>query len=446
MSTSPIVALIGRPNVGKSSLFNALTNENREAITGDQAGITRDRHYGRMKLENGTISLVDTGGLHGQLLQEDGGGKNHYFNLTSPQAHTAIEEATLILLVVDIREGRLPLDEEIARYLRSHNKEFWLLLNKCDSSKQEKLSGEFYPLGFHPDHIFPVSAAHRLGLSHLKQQIEKKLLIRTSPPSPLETKSKIVILGGPNVGKSTLLNRLLKAPRAVVSPFPGTTIDPLEEIIDVAGRPVGIIDTAGIRKKRLIADPIEAASVEQSFASMGEADIVLYMIDILKGPGHQDRRLIDLALDRGKSVIVLLNKIDLMTKKMQEYPREMLPCKDFCDLLPLSASEGTGLRQLFQCLKKTIRIRQKTISTGLFNRTLQEILIQNPPQKLKIRYALQVKSAPPTFLLYANSFGTAMPENYRRYLKRELRRRLGFDNTPIHLILRQKNHISPKHS
>ena len=445
MNTAPLVALIGRPNVGKSSLFNALSHESREAITGDLPGVTRDRHYGQMQLDKGIVSLVDTGGLHQQNLQEDNGGKNHYFNLTTPQSRQAIDEADLILLVVDIRLGRLPLDEEIARYLRSQNKEFWPVLNKCDSPKQETLSGEFYTLGSRPDNIFPVSAAHHRGLNDLKQRIERKLLLTPSLSPPVEARSKVVLVGSPNVGKSTLLNRLVRAPRAVVSPFPGTTIDPLEEIIDINGDAIGIIDTAGIRKKRLIADPIEKASVGQSFGGMNEADIVLYMIDVIKGPGHQDRSLISMALERGKSVIVVLNKVDLLTDKLPQYPRAVLPCSEFCDLVPLSAHKGIGLRRLFQCLKKTIHIRQKKFSTGLFNRTLQEILAQNPPRLLKVKYAVQIKSAPPTFLMYTNSSGT-MPVNYRRYLKKELRRRLGFENTPIHFIFRRRDQIFAKSS
>ena len=252
-------------------------------------------------------------------------------------------------------------------------------------------------------------------------------------------------MGGPNAGKSTLLNQLMKMPRAVVSPFPGTTIDPLEEIIDIEGEAIGVIDTAGIRKKRLITDPVEKASVGQSFAGMEEADIAIYMIDILKGPGHQDRRLIDLTLEKGKSVIVILNKIDLLNNKMPEYRPELLPCGGFCDVIPLSAQTGKGLKELFRALKKTVRIRQKTISTGLFNRVLREILAKNPPQQLKVRYALQVQSSPPTFLLHTNS-SNSIPENYRRYLKRELRQRLGFDNTPIHLILRRGSQSAPKYS
>ena len=438
MSSAPTVALIGRPNVGKSSLFNALADECRQAITGNLPGVTRDRHYGKMALGNGTVVLVDTGGLHSQNLEEDEGGKNHYFNLTTPQSQQAIQEASLILLVLDIRDGLLPLDEEIAHYLRSRNKEFWSVLNKCDSPKQDKLSGEFYTLGSRPENIFSVSAAHQRGLSDLKQQIERKLLPISNPIPIREPIPKIILLGGPNAGKSTLLNRLTKSPRAVVSPFPGTTIDPLEEIIDMDGEKIGVIDTAGIRKKRLITDPIETASVGQSFAGMNESDIVLYIIDALKGPGHQDRRLIDLALERGKSLIVLINKIDLLAGKMPEYRRDLLPCGEFCDRLPLSARRGTGLRRLFQSIKKTIRIRQKKFSTGVFNRTLQEILVKNPPKQTKIKYGVQVKSAPPTFILYTNSHAT-MPENYRRYLKNELRHRLEFDNTPIHLVFRRGN-------
>ena len=442
MTPSPVVALVGRPNVGKSSLFNALTDGHRRAITGNLPGVTRDRNYGPMELDDSTVSLVDTGGLHHRILPEDEGGKNHYFNLTTAQSHQAIEEATLVLLVVDIREGRLPLDEEIARYLHSHNKEFWLILNKCDSPKQEPLSGEFASLA---ENTFSVSATHRRGLNELKRRMEQKLLLPKETPPPPARPPKVVLLGGPNAGKSTLLNRLLKAPRALVSPFPGTTIDPLEEIIDIGGEAIGVIDTAGIRKKRNIIDPIEKASVGQSFAGMEEADIVLYMIDVAKGPGHQDRRLIDLALEQGKSVIVLINKIDLLETPPPKYRPELLPCSEFCDVIPFSAHTGEGLRHLMSRLKKTIRIRQKKISTGIFNRTLQEILAQNPPPQLKVRYALQIKSAPPTFLLHTNSAGT-MPENYRRYLKKKLRHRLGLTNTPIHLILRRGKHTAPRHS
>ena len=437
MSAHPTVALIGRPNVGKSSLFNALNDEGRQAVTGNSPGVTRDRHYGRMEWDNGFISLIDTGGLHCQVLEEDGGGKNHYFNLTTTQSQQAIKESDLVLLVMDIREGRLPMDDEIADYLRSQNKDFWPVLNKCDSPKQEDLATDFYALGSSNDNIFPVSAAHQRGLTELKQQIAKKLLLPSSTQDKISTKAKAVLLGGPNVGKSTLLNRLMKSPRALVSPFPGTTIDPMEEIIDIGGERIGIIDTAGIRKKRLITDPIEKASVGQSLAGMDNADIVLYMIDVIKGPGHQDRRLIDLALERGKSVIIILNKTDLLTEKLQAYPKNVIPYSEYCALVPISAQKGTGLKKLFQTLKKTVHARQKKISTGFFNRVLQRTLERNPPKEIKIKYGVQVKSSPPTFLLHTNS-SRPMPNNYHRYLIREMRRQLEFDNTPVHLIYRHK--------
>ena len=542
---SMIISLIGRPNVGKSSLFNVLMPRSQRAITFNAPGVTRDRHYGFTTLEQpgGDSSLeailVDTGGLfleqrprplfaeHPTLAKEakKQWQLDHFFNLMAEQGKIAIGESDLVLLVLDGREGLLPADLEICQYLRTQKKAFLAVVNKFDSPKQEGDEAPFYQLGV--EELFLVSAAHGRGIDGLRggiwgfyQNWEKHQTSHFfSGPmiSPDSVVAKVAIIGGPNAGKSTLLNQLLQAPRALVSPVAGTTIDPVdgilsldfgadvrlltpksigeiqefeeivdldleEEIVEEQGptdaspltepdvsdlviipannvdevtedtwRSIHLVDTAGIRRKNQVQGVVETQAVYRALHAISVADVVIYLIDGVKGISHQDRRLIDIVLEKGKSIIITLNKMDLIQAgqgsnfRQREVLAELaadLPWCEFCDLVMISAHKGNNLGHLLQILKKTILVRHQKISTGELNRICQGLFARHPilvdkahQKELKLKYVAMIKSAPPTFLMFVNR-SQSIPANYRRYLVNALRKILDLANTPVHLIFR----------
>lgn len=561
-----VISLIGRPNVGKSSLFNRLMRKNH-ALTHDLPGVTRDRHYGLAKFndapefdEEVEAIMVDTGGFYPQQIEETGETKkevefNHFFNIMTDHARLAIDESDLVLFVVDAREGILPFDEGIADFIRSRKKPFWLLVNKFDSENQRGEEAEFYSLGLDPHEFFTVSAAHGHGLETIREQLHREILafennIDDAPGlqkgvTPREkVAARLALIGAPNAGKSTLLNLLVGSDRALVSDIAGTTVDPIEGYFDmffgkdaelleeskvgmkdalllqqyedfrknnadvyermelrfneeesmtqslgeqklddtdseqrlydqVFGegeevsapapeeevktqatnywRSIHIVDTAGIRRKSNIEGAIESQSVYRSLRCITESDIVVYMVDATKGIGHQDCRLLDIALEKGKSVIVCLNKMDLMKKKLttEEDRKEWLldlrakiPWLDFCDVIPISALTKTGINRLKKSLKKTTIVRNRSIPTGALNRYVLEatqrhsiILKKSGGKIFKVKYASMLKSDPPTFLMFSNR-SKGIPDNYRRYLQNGLRREFDIVNTPVHLIFR----------
>lgn len=538
MKRTFVVSLIGRPNVGKSTVFNRLMGNATKAITHNEPGVTRDRHYGIAKIDelglNNEIILVDTGGFYtNQIREEDIHTKSKFFNLMRTHADTAISESDLVLMVADVREGLLPLDSEIATFIRSRKKEFWLILNKYDGNNQAGLESEFYKLGV--DKVFCVSAAHGSGFMDLREELQRKVSSIESDSAPVLQKgitpredviSKVAIIGAPNAGKSTLLNNLLGADRALVSEIPGTTVDPVEgyfdlffgeevaelsekkeftpnktifsqydafkknnpdvyrrveesyqslddikfedfetgpeEVVAEVGsfwRSVQIVDTAGIRKKSSVEGVIESQSVFRSLKCISESEIVIFMMDVTKGMGHQDRRLIGIALEKGKSVIVCLNKIDLLKEEMKdeksknEWMDKLLrsaPWLNFCDTIPISAKNNKYIGRLKDSLKKTIKIRCHKIPTGELNRTMLRLLDERPLTaaatkgvRLRVKYSSMVKSSPPTFLLFVNR-SKGIPEHYRRYLQNGLRKEFNLFNSPVHLIFRKGSELESK--
>ncbi len=558
-----VISLIGRPNVGKSSLFNRLMRKNH-ALTHDLPGVTRDRHYGVAKFnddpyfdEEVEAIMVDTGGFYPQKIEEEGENKkevefNHFFNIMNEHARLAIDESDLVLFVVDAREGVLPFDEGIADFIRARKKPFWLLINKFDSENQRGDEAEFYSLGLKPEEFFTVSAAHGLGLEVTREAIHREVLafnsnIDNAPGlqrgvTPREkVAAKLALIGAPNAGKSTLLNLLVGSERALVSDIAGTTVDPIEGYFDLYfgkdaelleedqspgkndglllqqyeefrknnsevyekmeqsfneeavlaeqrkaeeqtdseinerlfdqvfndseeapvekeltsetsyWRSMHLVDTAGIRRKSNIEGVIESQSVFRSLRCITESDIVIYMIDATRGIGHQDCRLLDIALEKGKSVIVCLNKMDLMNEKLKtdEERKEWLldlrakiPWLDFCDIIPISALKSSGINRLKKSLKKTTIIRNRSIPTGALNRFVLDMVERHPivlkktnGNRFKVKYASMLKSNPPTFLMFSNR-SKGIPENYRRYLQNNLRREFDIVNTPVHLIFR----------
>ncbi len=593
-----VVSLIGRPNVGKSSLFNMVMGKQHKSITFDEPGVTRDRHYGITTLkelgnqEPVDIILVDTGGFYPEKVEENESNQDKFFNIMTDHAKTAINESDLVLMVVDVREGALPFDAEIAKFIRSQGKEFWLVMNKYDSDKQMGQEADFYQIPV--DDYFLVSAAHNQGVTELKERIHERAtgFHKENPTAaklsqgitPRENVvARLALIGAPNAGKSTLLNQLVGAQRALVSDIPGTTVDPIEgyfdlffgkealriaedlkpnkddkllfqqyeefrsnnpdvysrmldsyqieeqqsdyeddylfedgdlegefyedadegesllsnddfseeevsslsltleeqkealfdgaedidspELQDVQEqestneeeaegsfwRSVHLVDTAGIRRKSNIKDFVENQSVYRSLRCITESDIIIFMIDATKGIGHQDRRLMDIALEKGKSLIVCMNKLDLLKSKLKtdadrkewlQDLRDKVPWLNFCDIVPISAKNKTGINRLKKTIIKTILVRSKMVPTGELNRLIFSLVERHPVtvnrsggKRLKVKYASQVKSGPPTFLFFANR-SQGIPETYKRYLRNGLRATFELDNTPVHLIFR----------
>jgi GTP-binding protein len=588
---SMVVSLIGRPNVGKSTIFNRLMRKQYLAMTHDQPGVTRDRHYGIMVIEEHIegkdeveeVILVDTGGFYPDKIEIDPKKKKNnvdpFFNIMADHAKLAIDESDLVLFVVDVREGLLPFDKSIADYIRSTKKPFWLLLNKFDTEKQEGDQYDFYHLGLDEEEMLHLSAEHNRGFYDLRERLvktakrfreegrieaEEEHLQKGVKPRN-DVVSSVAIIGAPNAGKSTLLNCLVGAQRALVSEIAGTTVDPIEGYIDlyfgpdvelltsqenqfrrdneiyeemkkfhentdenflmdeedlseeekkvyvefgqtseldldeeVSGnefafdesntgedyfsekeilstieknwdapaeevahiehvaaihrwRSIKLVDTAGIRKSKMVEGFIETQSVYRSLRSISESDVILFMIDATLGITHQDRRLIDIALEKGKSVIVCLNKIDLLReifadqKKKKEWLqnlRDEVPWLGFCQLVSISAQQNRNINYLREAIKRTIVIRNRKVPTGALNRCLFNLTEKNPVVikktngvRFKVKYASMLKSSPPTFLLFSNK-SQGIPENYRRYLVNGLRKEFDLTNTPVHLIFR----------
>lgn len=579
-----VVSLIGRPNVGKSSLFNMVMGKQHKSITFDEPGVTRDRHYGITTLkELGNLDpvdiiLVDTGGFYPERVEENESNQDKFFNIMTDHAKTAINESDLVLMIVDVREGALPFDAEIAKFIRSQGKEFWLVMNKYDSDKQMGQEVDFYQIPV--DDYFLVSAAHNQGVTELKERLHERAVgFNKANPSAAKLSqgitprenvvARLALIGAPNAGKSTLLNQLVGAQRALVSDIPGTTVDPIEGYFDLffgreairiaedlkpnkddkllfqqyedfrnnnpdvysrmldsyqleeqqsdfedeylfdgdeesyleegeslltdyeendnteaelnsleaqkealfdAGeddedlgaeedaiqegsfwRSVHLVDTAGIRRKSNIKNFVENQSVYRSLRCITESDIIIFMVDATKGIGHQDRRLMDIALEKGKSLIVCMNKLDLLKSQLKtdadrkewlQDLRDKVPWLNFCDIVPISAKNKTGIGRLKKTIIKTILVRAKMVPTGELNRLIFSMVERNPVTvnrsggtRLKIKYASQVKSGPPTFLFFTNR-SQGIPETYKRYLRNGLRTTFELDNTPVHLIFR----------
>jgi len=474
-----IVSLIGRPNVGKSSIFNRLMQKQHKVITYDQPGVTRDGHYGLMPNEvdlKKDIILVDTGGFYPEKVEED----DSFLPFMAEAAQIAIDESDLILLVMDIRDGLLSVDEKIVSIVRKSKKPFKILLNKCDTTKQELLIADFFALGISEEDLVMISAAHGRGVNGLKEDIikfseltqgqsEKSRYLSATPKGKLV--GSLALIGAPNVGKSTLLNLFLGVERALVSPIAGTTVDPIEghlpihfteeekELLKLSEEDnefcLKIVDTAGIRRKRAVTGFIESQSVYRSLRAITEADIVLYLIDAQTGITHQDRRLCDIVLEKGKSLVIGINKVDLIKETMQDNiaKREWmldiefdLPWARFCDIVPFSAKEKKGIKGIKQAIKETLFILNRKVETAEVNRCMTELVGRNPimikgskskkrDAPLKIKYSTIVKMNPPTFLLFANRSHN-IPTSYRRYLQNGIREYFDFKNTPVHLVFR----------
>jgi len=430
----PLVAIIGRANVGKSTLFNRLTQSN-QALVADTPGVTRDRLLGRVTFGERTFLLADTGGLIGA--------EDELEPLIRRQAEAAVAAADLILLVMDGKTGPLPADEEVAAYLRETGKPVLLVVNKVDHLGREEVLPEFYRFGFTP--LYPVSAAHRLGLEELLTALVRLLPPKEAlPPAPEAI--RVAVVGRPNVGKSSLINRLLGEERFIVSERPGTTRDSIDTPVTVAGRDYVLIDTAGLRRPAQRDPGLERLMALKAIRALERAQVAVLLLDASEGVTAQDLRIARLIAEEAKGCLVGLNKWDLVPrearKEVQDRAREALNFLPYAPLLPLSALTGFNVGRLFPLVDRIYAQMGLRVGTGELNRVLQEITGRvKPPlfqfRPVKFYYLTQPETHPPTFVAFVN-YPEGVTEAYRRYFIRQLRERLGLTHTPLRLFLKKR--------
>ncbi len=434
----PLVAIVGRPNVGKSTLFNRLVRQ-KSALVADEPGLTRDRHYGRAEWEEQVFDLVDTGGFESDA--EEGAIEA----LIRQQTETAIAEADVVVLVWDAREGPTAADEELVAILRRCDKPVIYAANKVDGPKQEQLIAAFYELGV--GEVLPTSAEHGPGLDAL---IDALLAALPKPDRavPLaegqEVPLKLALVGRPNAGKSALLNRLVGKERSIVSDVPGTTRDPVDAELEVGGKRYLLVDTAGIRRKRRSGPVMEQISVLRALRAVSQADVAVLLIDGSAEIGAQDAKIANMALEAGRGLLIVFSKSDLLDTDARRRVREMtegrLHFVDFAPTLLLSSKSGKGVDQLLPKVRKIHAEAQRRISTSELNRFLEALVgAHGPPafrgRPVRLYFITQAQTAPPTFIVSVNHV-QGVVTSYRRYVLNRLREVYGFEGVPLRVIYR----------
>lgn len=434
----PTVSIVGRPNVGKSTLFNRLIGE-RQAIVHDEYGVTRDRHYGESFWNGRDFTVIDTGGY----LPDEGG---VIIEGIREQVHLAIEESDVILFVVDVENGVNTLDKSVAGILRKVDKPVLVVVNKSDNETRTMNAVEFYELGL--DEIFPISAISGTGTGELLDRVVE-LLPGEVEDAEKDTTPKIAFVGRPNVGKSSLMNALLKNERCIVTDIPGTTRDSINSRLNYNGKEYTLVDTAGLRKRAKVKENIEFFSTVRTDRSIRDADVVVLLLDAMQGFDAQDKRIIRDTEKYNKGIIIALNKWDIVPEKdsnvhrdFETYIYERIRTSKYIPVISISALKGTRIERVLDLAEMVIQERRKKISTPEMNDFVQKILKERPlPMKrgkqLKIQYALQVKSSPPVFKFFMNN-PQELPPNYRRFIENKLREEFGFMGVPITMVFRQK--------
>ena len=444
MPPAPLVAIVGRPNVGKSTLFNRLIRR-RQAVVDDQPGVTRDRIYAHAEWAGRPFRLVDTGGLVPDS-------KDPMERAVQAQAQVAMEEAALVMLVVDVRTGITDLDASVAASLRRSRRPVLLVANKADTLVQAQEVWVFQQLGLGEPR--PVSAISGQGTGDLLDAVIAALEPEpardpggegdSAEPPPLS----IAILGRPNVGKSSFVNTVCGHERVIVSPQAGTTRDPADVVIRIGEQPVTLVDTAGLRRRSKVDESIEYYSALRAMQSLDRCDAALLLIDASEGVAHQDARLLEHILQRGKAVVLAVNKWDLVPRETgtaEQWERDLrdqLPFASFVPVIFISALTGQRTRRALERVMEAGQARRTRITTSVFNRFLEEIIHGNEAitpaiGDARISYALQTGIEPPTFLFFVNDPHKVKP-NFRRFLERRIREHFNFDGTPVRLRFRAK--------
>jgi len=445
---APLVAIIGRPNVGKSTLFNRLTSS-RKAIVGDESGITRDRMYGLVDWKARTFRLVDTGGI---VPDDEAIIPSNIFK----QASQAIKEARSIIWVVDSRAGITPLDEELASLLRNTGKPVFIAANKAETQRVEDEAGEFYRFGFD---LTPVSAEHGTGIGDLLDNVFEVLEFDDFEDDAAEEPIKLTIIGRPNVGKSSLLNKILGEERVIVSPIAGTTRDAIDTEITVDGQDFLLIDTAGIRRKGKTTEMAEKLSVIMARKSLERADVAILVVDAIEGATGLDANIGGYAVDSGCSIIIAVNKWDAIegktTSSAAEFERELRQQMKFLDWAPvvtISALTGQRVQNILEIVKKASEARKRRIPTAQLNRFFEDEVrqpkgggapapVKGGMSRLKVQFIAQAGVRPPLFILFTSGGKPGLHFSYLRYIENRLREAFDFFATPLKLIERHKGKI-----
>lgn len=440
--SKPIVAVVGRPNVGKSTLFNKIAGQ-RISIVQDTPGVTRDRIYADVEWLGNYFTLVDTGGM-------EPGAENIILKQILNQAEIAIETADVIIFVTDVKQGVTDEDAKVADILRRTRKPVILAVNKVDNMRTENLDVyEFYSLGM-GDPI-PVSAGQMLGLGDLLDEVISKFPEGTAEEED-DDKIRVAIIGKPNVGKSSLINKILGEERLIVSNIPGTTRDAIDTEITIDGTDFVFIDTAGMRRKSKIKEDIERFSIIRAVAAVERCDVAVLVVDANEGVTDQDTKIAGIAHERGKGAVIAVNKWDSIEKDdktMNKFLKDIdteLSYMSYAPKVFISAKTGQRIPRMNELIKASRENNNLRISTGVLNDVLIEAMaMQQPPsdkgRQLRIYYITQASVKPPTFVLFVND-RTLMHFSYRRYIENQLREAFGFTGTPIHFVVRERKENS----
>ncbi|OFK30391.1 ribosome biogenesis GTPase Der [Staphylococcus sp. HMSC065C10] len=435
--TKPIVAIVGRPNVGKSTIFNRVVGE-RVSIVEDTPGVTRDRIYSSGEWLTHEFNIIDTGGIEI--------GDAPFQTQIRAQAEIAIDEADVIIFMVNVREGLTQSDEMVAQMLYKSKKPVVLAVNKVDNLEMRNDIFDFYSLGFGDP--YPISGSHGLGLGDLLDEVVKHFNEETEDPYDEDT-IRLSIIGRPNVGKSSLVNAILGEERVIVSNVAGTTRDAVDTEYSFDGQDYVLIDTAGMRKKGKVYESTEKYSVLRALKAIERSNVVLIVIDAEEGIIEQDKRVAGYAHEEGKAVVIVVNKWDTVDKdsntmkKFADDVRNQFQFLDYAQIAFVSAKEGTRLRTLFPYINEASENHKKRVQSSTLNEVVTDAISMNPTptdkgRRLNVFYTTQVAIEPPTFVVFVNDV-ELMHFSYKRYLGNQIRHAFGFEGTPIHIIPRRRN-------
>jgi GTP-binding protein len=432
----PIVAIIGRPNVGKSTFFNRVTGT-RKALVDDFPGVTRDRHYGDATWNGIGFTVVDTGGFPDQH-------KDDFAHKIRFQIIQAIEDSDVIILLLDGKHGISPFDKDIVKILRELTKPVFYAVNKIDGVEQEGKLYEFYSLGV--EKLYPISAEHRYGISDFLDDLTSVLPETVS--DEVGDMIRLAVVGKPNVGKSSLINRILGQKRLLVSDTPGTTRDAIDSVFNIKNKSYLLIDTAGIRRKAKVSKKLEKFSIIKALRSLDRCDVALIVIDAHEGITEQDITVAGYAFERGCGCIFLLNKWDIVEKdskttlKYYEQLRMQAKFLSFSPIITISALTGQRVLKIFDLVEEVFSQYSARIGTGPLNKIFEQAIERTEPslyrgRRIKFLYATQVSTKPPTFVCFVN-YPDAVHFSYKRYLINQIREKAGLDKTPVRLIFRKR--------
>ncbi len=430
----PVIALVGRPNVGKSTLFNRLT-KTRDALVANYPGLTRDRKYGEGEMFGRKFMLIDTGGITGE---EEG-----IDSAMAEQSMLAIDEADAVLFIVDSRDGLTPIDRQLAKYLREKQRKVYLVANKIDGVNPDIATAEFFELGL--EEVYPTTATHGRGVKSLMESV-----LEPFPEIDLDSTQagdrgiKIAVVGRPNVGKSTLVNRMLGEERVVVFDMPGTTRDSIYIDYEREGKKYTLIDTAGIRRRKNVTLSVEKFSIVKTLQSVGDANVVVLLIDAHEGLVDQDMHLMGSAIDAGRALVVAINKWDGLEVDKKDWIKSELKRRlrfvEFADIHFISALHGTGVGHLYESIGNAYSSATDKLSTNRLTKILEDAVIEHQPplvrgRRIKMRYAHAGGKNPPVIVIHGNQVDD-IPNHYTRYLENTFRRVLDLHGTPVRIEYR----------